>query len=123
MKVLKIKIQKELVDIPDNKIYFERTINAGGTNELFSEGVAPESAPRCDSIKEYAVMRVISKEFGEHNLLVPVNDQGLFNELLEVSNSTLQQALKSAENRGTKFGYLRALLDVKELPWYKRLLI
>jgi hypothetical protein len=57
--------------------------------------------------------------------LVKVDDLGIFKELIEVSNSTLESKLYRAKEdgfyAGERAGIMECKAKIKKLPWWKRL--
>jgi hypothetical protein len=124
MKVEKLTIKKELMEIPDGKqvVYFHmwepisaRILNSGE--------VAPESAMSAGQ-QTFEVQRVSNGTDEPKNYLVAVDDRRLYQELIMISDGTFQAAV----DRKTDFykdWMAREIQEqrwkIRSLSWWKRL--
>ena len=126
MKVEKIDIKKEILDIPDNQPIVRFAIRPDLSAILCEEGKVPsENVTMREEVYE---VRKYHKNFGEKEkmYLVRVDDNHLFNELAQIT----QDDLEGLEmNWLEKFMSFKAPIirkdvrdSIKGLCWWKRLL-
>jgi hypothetical protein len=134
MKVEKIDIKKEVLDIPRGKEYMDFIERREMSSLMCKDGEIPPYIEMTANKVRYLVQKVFQprprrengvKPFAEDKYyLVKIDDRDLFNELLEIRDSLLNELVDKKTN------YYRELIveeldyqkgRIKRLPWYKRL--
>lgn len=94
MKVEKITIQKELLEIPDNQQTIDFNIIPPMAIHTFLEkGEIPSNDITVQRVT-YRVQRVWNYEKGYSNFLVRLDDRELFDDLLKIQNDILDSIVK-----------------------------
>ena len=124
MKVEKLTIKKELMEIPDGRqvVYFRRW-------EPISARILNDSEVALDSVmsagqQTFEVQRVSNGGEESKNYLVAVDDRRIYQELIMISDNTFQAAV-SRKTAWWSDAMDRELNDqrrhIKSLPWWSRL--
>lgn len=124
MKVEKLTIKKELMEIPDGKqiVYFHtwEPISA----RILNDGeVTPDSAMSAGQ-QTFEVQKVSNGKDEPKHYLVAVDDRRIYQELVQISDSTFQAAV----DRKTDFykDWMKRELEqqrwkIRNMVWWKRL--
>lgn len=121
MEVTKIDISKEKMDIPWQQPTVD-FVERPPLSVMVKEGSALEQN---GSITKRTYHRItVSARDGIKQFLIPLDDKGLFQELIKITNDQFEKAI---ENK-TEFWRERVLSElwaqreaIKRLPWWKRL--
>lgn len=124
MKVEKIDITKELMDIPDRQSWIDFAFWNPIDPQFVSDGSIP-SGTMTGRTRRYEVEKV--KRYGETdyvNYLVSVDDRRIFQDLIAISDSTFRRAVDDKTN--FYMDWMKREMDqqrwkIKGLPWWKRL--
>lgn len=114
MKVEKINITKELLDIPDNQgmMTFLKTNGAVNMGRSLKESSV---GGEVEGVKETWLVQRVRDSYGQIKcFLVKVDDKELFGELLEITNSVLKTKIRKALEKERR--------RIRELSFLKRLL-
>ena len=128
MKVEKIDIKKELLDVPDNRDRVDFIEREPLSAYMIKEGEMPPNIEMSASKKTYLIQRVGHFKKIIKNYLVAIDDRELFNELIQITDDLLNRAV----DKKTDFWKDRLVeeLDrqkweikrqIKKLSWYRRL--
>ena len=120
MKVTKIDIKKEVMEI-ENKPYLDFIEYGPIKMEVLNEGEIPTS-------KRYIVQKVKQGGKEPENLLIPIDERGLFETFLDISNNLLEALIsKRVEYLNEEFAKdmqrntVETYTRIKKLPFWKRL--
>lgn len=127
MKVKKIIIKQELLDIPYNKGYKEVTMRPLSF-EMLNEGELLKSKTVTDEIIYYEVRQVFNGKEKE-DYLVKVNDIKIFDDLLKIGSDDINRIIseitsKNLDNLRQDF-YMKTESQIKRLesnPLWRRIL-
>lgn len=120
MKVEKIDITKELMDIPDGKDRMEFVKMPSLSGIVFKEGVTPLSDTITGERMVYSVEQV--REIGEpiRRYLVKESERKLFEDLVVINNAKLER--RDDTIRQQWYDDIRdTVARIKHLPWWERL--
>lgn len=127
MKVEKIKIEKEIIDLETGREYYHE-IFVPSLCSTFKEEETPENNDINAQRITYEVREVWLNEKFKNRYLVRIDFNGMFNDLLqisvddfnrEVANRT--QELKDSINSKLEMTKRGIIMDIKYLPFWKRL--
>ena len=131
MKVEKIDIKKELMEIPNGRssmdfIVFDSPL--GNYTEIKpEESVATTLSPN-QKIERYIVRRLRNGDKPYKDMLIKVGEIGLFEELIQIGNDQLNEIVaKKTESilrtseRKYELLLKKKISEIKKLPWWKRL--
>lgn len=122
MKVEKIIIEKELMEIPDHYCSME-FYKFKGEPHLYAAEEMKDLPPFIDFETEtYQVVRVYTHDKQKKNYLVKVDERGLFEELIEITNMLLKGKVIKAANIIVDIKVKNERKRIASLPWWKRLL-
>jgi len=120
MRVEKIDITKELMDIPDGKDRMEFVKMPSLSGIVLKEGVTPSSDTITGERMVYSVEQV--REIGEpiRRYLVKESERKLFEDLVVINNAKLER--RDDAIRQQWYDDIRdTVARIKHLPWWKRL--
>lgn len=131
MKVRKIDVSQKLIEMRDGEpVYWEveydpKNIMIRTQGEVPDQVTVRQNAYHVQQIFKSGTFNT-EKEY----VAVRMDDRGIFNDLIQVSNDTFAAKMAKAredgfwdgEQKGFQKGEKRMLKAFKELPWYKRLL-
>ena len=135
MKVEKIEIKKELMEIPDHQYYVDFAVIPPITAMAFiKEGEVPTENLTGQKIT-YQVERVKFPGEDIRNYLVRMDDKKLFNDLIKITDNILEAAVKEKTEKYVsqveftrkqaieeiRMANYRVATRIKKLPWWKRL--
>lgn len=90
MKVNKIEIKQELIEVPDNKPYFDEMIIPGIQAIILNEGEVPPMATfDCERVRYE--LKVVRERDEIRNYFVKTNDFKIFNDLLVISDADIKK--------------------------------
>ncbi len=116
MKVEKINITKELLDIPEKRPIL-KFLKQGNKSRLLDENNLPQMAE-----EETWIVEKVRDMHGQTKLyLVKADERELFIELIEITNSVLKTKIRK-ETQAIQEEIFRKITEIKNLPWWKRLL-
>lgn len=130
MKVIKVDIKKEFLEIPDRSRVWREVEYPRGTAKLMRIG--EEAPPEMITVTEtvYEVMQVCedSKTKELKNYLVKIDDQKMFRELVDISETVVQRRIGEVLEE-FRINYLEEKDEIvadtearlKKLAWWKRL--
>ena len=107
MKAIKIKIEQEILDVP-NSPYYEECIIPPLTAKMLCEGELPTDTLTA-TIERYQVKQVYNGKEKE-NYLVKINDLDIFDDLLNIGITGINEII----NKNTKHNLERLELDYIE---------
>ena len=126
MKVTKIDIKKEVMEI-ENKPYLDFIEYGPIKMEVLNEGEIPTSSIT-NTAKRYIVQKVKQGGKEPENLLIPIDERGLFETFLDISNNLLEALIsKRVEYLNEEFAKdmqrntVETYTRIKKLPFWKRL--
>jgi len=126
MKIEKIDIKKELIEIPDGIPYMDFVERPDLSQMVLKDGQIP-TQEISTTRKRYEVQKVHHNYEGTKNYLVSVDERGLFQDLIKTTDSCLERLVekrtefyqREIENWQYKFESQKEY--IKSLPFYKRL--
>lgn len=121
MKVEKIIIKKELMDIP-NQPFYNFFKYKGIPVASYSSDLKDLPAYIDIETETWQVVRVFTPEKTVKKYLVKIDERGLFNELLEITNMFLKEKAMEAANVIVDIKVKNERRRISALPWWKRLL-
>ncbi len=129
MKVQKIDIKSELMEVKDNTPYIKFAVREQ-INALAKDGEYPNEYASFRE-KTYLIQKVNNPEAKETEYFaVETDERGLFDKLISISNNLLEQKIIKAldeerfifRTRHIPDAILREGQRIRKLPWYSRLL-
>lgn len=121
MRVNKIEIKQEIIDIPNNRTHYDEVKLPGLRTLMLDDGQIPLDMVNCEKVT-YELRRVEERDENGRNerlYLVKINDNKMFNDLLSVSNGDLNKIKIKMEIVG-KIYYLRLFLGFLKSNKFKR---
>ena len=128
MRVEKIDITKELIDMPEGRDRMDFLIRKDIKPYILKQGDNPPNFSETAEKKTYIIQSCGFLRHSVKNYLVPLDDQDLFQDLIEITENMFNRAVEK------KTDYYKELVvnelsyqarqikkGIKELPWYKRL--
>jgi hypothetical protein len=135
MKFTKVKIEKEILDLPEQVLNYKELVHSdyGGLKNLMNEGQIPEEILVGGEVITYTKIVVSEPGFGKRYYLVRLGDDGLLRDLVQINNDLIDEKVQirvknemanfycfeKPKIQGRAINY--AISEIKLLPWYKRL--
>lgn len=123
------------------KIRIEKAPLSVRSLDPFEEPIMPKPSAYCgfgempdrsmSQLRRYEIVPVRPRGVGDVTwYAVPVDDKGLFNDLISVTSQLLAHREGEARadcweqgfKRGNQAGHAAALIEIRKLPWWKRML-
>lgn len=132
MKVRKIDIAQKLIEVREGTpIYWEAEYDPSNIM-IRTQGEIPDVTTvlqHAYEIRQIYKPGLFSQE--KEYLAIRLDDRGLFDDIIQVSNDVLKGKLDKAredgfwdgEQRGFQIGEKRMLKAIRAYPWYKRLFL
>ena len=125
MKVEKINITKEIMDIPDNMLFIKIAKQKSFVAIMKENSDIPNITQTIEE-ENWMVQRVKDMYGQNKKYLVKTDDKELFTELLKITDSVLNKKIKNGIDNFKKYDLPLLFKEenerIKKLPFWKRLL-
>jgi len=112
MKVKKIKIEHELLEIPDDMPYYRELVTPSVAGMILEEGALPKDITTTHTELEYRVREVYDGINKKERYLVRINEDNIFDDLLKLGDEDINY--KIDEKVREKIGRMEALYKLKK---------
>lgn len=127
MDVEKIDIKKEFMAIPDDKLFYEFLEIQPLSGQVFEDTKVP-TTEMTGKRTTYQVQRVYDGNKNVKNYLVRIDDNQIFQDLIKISNATVDSLIQRRLDYLTKHRMIElqarensTIRSIKGLPFWKRL--
>ncbi len=126
MKVEKIDIKREILEIPDGRDRVDFAIRPDlSALPLLNKGEVPQMYDITSKRETYLIRKVAYGSKNPKNYAVKIDDRGLFSELTQITNNMLNEAVEKKTD-WWRHEIMKELGEqrwrIRTLPWWKRLL-